>query len=132
MNAKVNWVVGERDRLYLSMYQERTGLPIIRLQTEMKWIMIPESGLSHEEFDKDLNWQNRTGVLRWNHLVNDKIFSNLIISRSSFVLQSIDRSEFEYSFPGSILNPQAGFDAKEFKSGIEDIAIKLNWIYAPL
>ncbi len=127
LNAKINWVIGERDRLYLSMYQGTdrfadntiTDRDVVDHDTGIQIV-------SHEEFNKDLNWQNRTGVLRWNHLVNDKIFSNLIISRSSFVLQSIDRSEFDYRFPGSVLNPQTGFDAKEFKSGIEDIAVKLE------
>jgi len=80
LNAKVNWVIGERDRLYLSIYQgtDRFADNTITDRDEVDH----DTGIqivSHEEFDKDLNWQNRTGVLRWNHLVNDKIFANPIV-----------------------------------------------------
>ena len=127
LNAKVNWVIGQRDRLYFSIYQGTDRFADLTITDRDE--VDDDTGIhivSHEEFDKDLNWQNRTAVMRWNHLVSDKIFSNLIISRSTFTLQSIDRSEFNYSFPGSNLNPVSGFDAKEFKSGIEDLAIKLE------
>ncbi len=126
-NSKINWIIGQRDRLYLSLYQgsDRFADQTITDRDEID----EDSGVrivSHEEFNKELNWTNRTGVLRWNHIVSDQIFSNLIISRSSFVLQSVDRSEFDYSFPGSGINPLSGFDAKEFKSGIEDVTVKLE------
>lgn len=126
-NSKINWIIGERDRLYLSLYQgsDRFADHTITDRDEID----EDSGtriVSHEEFNKDLNWTNRTGVLRWNHIVSDQIFSNLIISRSSFVLQSVDHSEFNYSFPGSGINTLSGFDAKEFKSGIEDVTVKLE------
>ena len=64
--------------------------------------------------------------MRWNHILSDNVFSNLIISRSQFELQSVDRSEFDYTFPGSNFSPFSGFDAKEFKSGIEDITFKIE------
>jgi len=126
-NSKINWIIGQRDRLYLSLYQgsDRFADQTITDRDEID----EDSGvriLSHEEFNKELNWTNRTGVLRWNHIVSDQIFSNLIISRSAFVLQSVDHSEFDYSFPGSGINSLSGFDAKEFKSGIEDFTVKLE------
>lgn len=126
-NSKINWIIGQRDRLYLSLYQgsDRFADQTITDRDEIN----EDSGIrivSHEEFNKELNWTNRTGVLRWNHIVSDQIFSNLIISRSAFVLQSVDHSEFNYSFPGSSINTISGFDAKEFKSGIEDVTVKLE------
>lgn len=126
-NSKINWIVGERDRLYLSMYQggDRFADQTITDRDEID----KDSGIrivSHEEFNKELNWSNRTAVLRWNHILNDNIFSNLIVSRSAFELQSVDRSEFDYSFPGSNINTFSGFDAKEFKSGIEDVTVRLE------
>ncbi len=126
-NSKINWIASTRDRLYLSLYQgsDRFADQTITARDEVD----RDSGIrivSHEDFNKELNWRNRTGVLRWNHLLTDKVFSNLIISRSSFVLQSVDRSEFEFSFPGSGFNSFSGFDAKEFKSGIEDVTVKLE------
>lgn len=126
-NSKINWIIGNRDRLYLSLYQ---GSDRFADQTiTNRDVVDQDSGIrivTHEEFNKELNWSNRTGVLRWNHILNDKIFSNLIISKSAFVLQSVDRSEFEYSFPESNINTLSGFDAKEFKSGIEDVTMRLE------
>lgn len=127
LNAKLNWVAGQRDRVYLSLYQ---GNDSFEDETVTKRDEVDsDSGIrvvSDEAFNKALNWRNRTAVLRWNHLVSDKVFSNLILSSSTFVLQSVDRSEFEYSFPGSNFNPFSGFDAKEFKSGIEDMTARVE------
>lgn len=125
-NSKINWIVGEKDRLYLSLYQ---GNDHFRDQTITDRDQILDSGVrivSHEEFDKDLNWSNRTAILRWNHLVNEKTFSNLTISTSSFRLQSVDNSEFLFTYPGSGFDSISGFDAKEFKSSIRDITAKLE------
>jgi hypothetical protein len=126
-NGKINWIIGQRDRLYFSVYygSDRFADETITDRDEVN----QDSGiriLSHEEFNKALNWTNRTGILRWNHILSENVFSNLIISRSKFEIQSVDRSEFEYSFPGSNFQPFSGFDAKEFKSGIEDITVRLE------
>jgi outer membrane receptor for ferrienterochelin and colicin len=125
-NSKINWVVGERDRLYLSLYR---GSDQFSDRTITDRDQVQDSGIrivSHEEFNKDLNWSNRTAVLRWNHLVNDKIFSNLTVSSSAFQLQSVDNSEFVHAFPGSGFDSISGFDAKEFKSSIRDMTVKLE------
>ncbi len=125
-NSKINWVMGDRNRVFLSLYQ---GNDRFADQSIIDRDQIQNSGvriLSHEEYNKDLNWSNRTAVLRWNHLVNDKMFSNLTISTSKFQLQSVDRSEFAHTFPGSSFDSLSGFDAKEFKSGIRDVTVKLE------
>lgn len=125
-NSKINWVIGNRDRLYISLYQ---GSDRFADQTITDRDQVQDSGVrivSHEEFNKDLNWSNRTGVLRWNHLVSDKVFSNLTISSSAFQLQSVDHSQFIHTFPGSAFDSLSGFDAKEFKSSIRDVTVKLE------
>ncbi|HEX8517209.1 MAG TPA: TonB-dependent receptor [Bacteroidia bacterium] len=56
LNIKANYIINDKNRLYLSGYFGRDKLGI-----------------------KDLfgiNWGNATGTLRWNHLINDKMFSN--------------------------------------------------------
>ncbi len=126
-NGKINWKAGLRDRLYLSFYSgsdkfndfTSTASDEIDQPTGIRIV-------SHEEFGKDLNWTNQTGVFRWNHILTDKIFTNFILSTSSFVLQSIDSSRFEFTFPGTSLMPLSGFDTKEFKSSIRDITARLE------
>ena len=126
-NAKLNWKAGERDRFYLSLYQ---GYDTFEDETVTHRDEVnPDNEIrivADETFNKALNWTNRTAVLRWNHLVTENIFSNLILSRSEFELQSVDRSVFDISFPDTEFQPFSGFDAKEFKSSIKDFTGRLE------
>lgn len=64
LNAKMNYTLGEKDRLYLSGYFGRDFL----------------------QLDKQfgLDWGNITGTLRWNHIFNNKLFSNTSFIYSNF------------------------------------------------
>jgi hypothetical protein len=56
LNLKANYIINDKNRLYLSGYFGRDKLGL-----------------------KDLfgiNWGNSTGTLRWNHVINNKLFSN--------------------------------------------------------
>ncbi|MDQ3017593.1 MAG: TonB-dependent receptor, partial [Bacteroidota bacterium] len=131
-NGKINWKAGLRDRLYLSFYKGTDKFNDFTITDSDK--VDEDSGIrivSHEEFGKDLNWSNRTGVFRWNHILTDKIFTNLILSSSSFILQSIDSGRFQFTFPETSLNPLSGFDTKEFKSSIRDITARLEMDIRP-
>jgi len=68
LNAKANYKIGDKDRIYISGYFGRD-----------KFSLDDQAG-----FD----WGNATGTLRWNHLFNDKLFVN-----TSFIY-----SEFDYRF----------------------------------
>ncbi|HYH56214.1 MAG TPA: hypothetical protein VD772_06350, partial [Anseongella sp.] len=64
LNAKVNYTLGDKDRIYASGYfgQDRLGVG--------------------ETFG--LNWGNGTGTLRWNHIFNNKLFSNTSLIYSNY------------------------------------------------
>ncbi len=64
INAKANYKLGKRDRIFLSAYFGRD--------------VLSTGGVG-------LNWGNYTGTLRWNHLFSDKLFSN-----SSFIFSNYD------------------------------------------
>jgi hypothetical protein len=64
LNAKMNFILGDKDRLYLSGYFGRDVLS----QQELAGI----------------NWGNATGTLRWNHLFNKKLFSNTSLIFSNY------------------------------------------------
>jgi hypothetical protein len=64
LNAKVNYKISDKDRVYLSGYFGRDVFGI------------------NEGFG--FNWGNATGTLRWNHLYNDKLFVNTSFIYSSF------------------------------------------------
>lgn len=96
LNAKANYQITNKDRLFLSGYFGRDNL-----------------GFS-DVFGVD--WGNATGTLRWNHLINEKMFSNT----------SLIYSNFDYSF--TIGSGDEGFG---IKSSIQDINLKQDFSFFP-
>jgi hypothetical protein len=68
LNAKANYKLGDKDHLYLSGYFGQDHL-----------------GISNSF---DLTYGNATGTLRWNHILNSKLFSNtsLIYSKYDYTI----------------------------------------------
>lgn len=93
LNLKANYELSDKDRLYVSGYFGRDVLGLDELFA--------------------LNWGNATATLRWNHLVNDKLFVNT----------SLVYSDFNYGVDISIAeNASFGLD-----QAINDIYIKSDW-----
>jgi TonB dependent receptor/CarboxypepD_reg-like domain/TonB-dependent Receptor Plug Domain len=101
LNAKINYRLSDRDRLFLSGY---FGRDILSLAD-------PKAG-----FNFGISWGNATSVLRWNHLFSDKLFMNV----------SAIYSNYDYSVD---IN-QSGFQLKLF-SGIRDWNGKVDFAYFP-
>jgi hypothetical protein len=64
LNAKLNYILGPKDRLFLSGYFGKDRLGVGNLL--------------------GLNWGNTTGTLRWNHIYNRKLFSNTSLIYSNY------------------------------------------------
>lgn len=94
LNVKGNYKISDKDRIYLSGYFGRDVF-----------------GFS-DEFGFD--WGNATGTLRWNHIINDKLFSN-----TSFIY-----SNFNYQF--TIGTGESSFGVK---SSIQDWNLKQDFSY---
>ncbi|MNK05537.1 TonB-dependent Receptor Plug Domain protein [compost metagenome] len=96
LNAKLNYRIGKKDRLFLSGYFGRDKL-----------------GLG-DVFG--INWGNMTGTLRWNHIINEKWFSN-----TSFIY-----SKYDYKI--SISGGDVKFD---ITSQIQDFNLKQEFQWFP-
>lgn len=101
MNAKVNYRISDKDRIFASGY---FGRDIMKFQDK-------EAG-----FKFGVAWGNSTGVLRWNHLFSDKLFMNV----------SAIFSDYKFQFDAE----QSGFEFKLF-SGIRDWNGKVDFGYFP-
>lgn len=101
LNAKVNYRFSDKDRLYLSGYFGKDKF----------YFKDAEAG-----FESEIPWGNATATVRWNHLYNDKLFSNL----------SLIYSKYDFSF-GAI---QDQFEFRLF-SGIQDYNAKLDYSWFP-
>lgn len=94
LNAKVNYRLSKKDRLFLSGYFGRDKLGV------------------GETFGID--WGNATGTIRWNRIVNEKLFSNTSVIFSS------------YDYNISIKSGNVDFD---ILSKIQDYNIKQEFQY---
>ena len=92
INAKVNYQINEKNTLYLSGYFGRDEL-----------------GLD-QAFGFD--WGNATATLRWNHLYNNRLFSNtsLIYSNYNYVIESfLEENNFKVNSSIRDLNLKQDF-----------------------
>ncbi len=108
LNLKTNYNLNENNKLYLSGYFGRDGFDF--------------SGTFNS------NYGNLSGNLRWNHIFNDRLFSNasLIYSKYDYNL-AIDI--FEFDWKSSIKNYNIKYDLKYYASDVLKLDFGVNGIY---
>ena len=120
LNAKLNYKISDNDRIYWSVY---TG------KDRFYGSLNNDSQESTEEVSFGLNWGNITSALRWNHLFNDKLFSNTTLTFSEYLFGISNEANFTYANDiGSVYASE--FDLNYF-SGIKDIGLKMDFDYLP-
>ena len=107
LNAKANYDFSPKNKLYVSGYFGRD-----RFYADDKSLNT-SAGLS---------WGNATGTLRWNHLFNQKLFSNLslIFSDYKFQISAVERSSSD-----------AETYSLRYNSGIRDFSLKYDFDFYP-
>jgi hypothetical protein len=109
LNAKMNYDFGNKDKLYISGYFGRDKFYANEKSTST-------------EVKAGLDWGNATATLRWNHLVNQKLFVN-----TSFIFSNFNFGVSSYS--------KDDIDADEFSlrydSRIRDLGIKTDFDFFP-
>lgn len=105
LNAKINYKLGSKDRLYLSFY---TGSDAFSTKNR----------LSGAAYSNTFDWGNRTLGLRWNHLYSNRLFGNITASFTNF---NYNLSE-EY-------NSENRFYINRVRSGIRDLALRADFDY---
>ncbi|WP_247237786.1 TonB-dependent receptor [Telluribacter sp. SYSU D00476] len=113
LNAKVNYDLGQKDKLYLSGYFGRDRF------------YVNEAGPDTDS-QNGLNWGNTTATLRWNHLFGQKLFSNTSVIASNFVF-GIHSNIKNKNEDGSVANE---FSLR-YDSRIRDYGIKTDFDYYP-
>ena len=116
LNAKVNYKLNDRHRLYLSAYN---GSDVLNI------------GIRHSNVDKTedlfqsgLDWGNLISALRWNYKINNRLFSNVTATYSKYKLNT-----------GSTIEEQSSQGTSKFAalyiSGIEDYGLKWDFDFIP-
>ncbi len=101
LNAKVNYKLSDKDRLFLSGY---FGRDVFRFKS-------PKS-----DFFVNVPWGNATATARWNHLFTNRLFLNT----------SLIYTDYKFEFEGG----QNDFSFKLF-SGITDYNLKEDFTWLP-
>ena len=112
LNAKINYTISDKDRIYLSMYSG-----------DDRFYSSENSG-NNENYDFGLGWGNLTSSLRWNHLFNDRLFSNTTLTFSKYKFNIEASEEVGYD------NYTDEFEF-EYYSGIKDWGFKTDFDYIP-
>ncbi|MFN3916885.1 MAG: TonB-dependent receptor [Flavobacteriales bacterium] len=123
VNAKLNHVFSDKSRLFLSSY---FGNDKFYFRNKSSYL---DGGIEYASVDESkMNWGNIINALRWNYVINDKLFSNTTITYS--------RYKFLVGFSSEETEKGVGINNKEvtsfaYFSGIEDWGGKIDFDYIP-
>ena len=115
LNGKVNYKVSQRDRLYLSAY---TGYDEFYGNTEIE----------NNKDDVSMGWGNLTSALRWNRVINNRLFANTHFTYTKYQFNIGARSTSTY-FDGQQDRTET-FSTKYF-SNIRDFSLKTDFDFIP-
>lgn len=101
MNLKMNYKLGDKDRLYLSGYYGKD---------EFKF------GNIEDGFSVDMPWGNGIAALRWNHLFSSRLFMNVTGTYTNYLFK-FGSAQDQFRF--------------ELNSGISDWGGKVDFSYYP-
>ncbi|MFT5386448.1 MAG: hypothetical protein ACI81W_003861 [Saprospiraceae bacterium] len=116
LNAKINHKFNDKHRLYLSAY---TGADVYGGDTKETY-----ENDNYYKFKNQIDWGNVTTALRWNYLINNKLFANTTLTYSQFKFDL--SAAIEDSYGGQL----DAFYAN-YTSGIYDWAGKIDFDYIP-
>lgn len=120
VNAKVNYHLSQKDRVYLSFYtgKDKFYSDITEIDPEYE-----------DNFKAGLGWGNTTTALRWNHILNPKLFANTTLTYSRFRFETLAGAESR-EIENKVVTSEDKFDLRYF-SGIDDVAAKVDFDYMP-
>jgi outer membrane receptor for ferrienterochelin and colicin len=125
-NLKLNHIFNERSRLYLSGYLGKdkgfgnTTNEYSYLDSDNK----PREFKSKTEFG--LGWGNNIASIRWNYLLNNRLFSNTTLTYSRYRFEV--ESDYNYEDVTAKTKTENYF---QYYSGIEDWTAKIDFDYFP-
>lgn len=125
-NAKISHTFSDKDRLYLSTY---IGDDVIYGNIRENY---KSDALETSESRIRLNWDwgNFINALRWNHVINNKLFMNTTATYTRYRFNMAVGTDFNSK---RISPPSSSSESYTlgYRSGIEDIGLKMDFEYNP-
>jgi hypothetical protein len=116
LNAKVNYKINDKHRIYLSAYTGADGLGIYFKQQD-------KGSQDYSAIDGNTDWGNLTTAFRWNYMISNKLFMNTTLTYSRFQFNVGSRLDQKQD---TVLN----YASSKYKSGIRDFAAKMDLDYS--
>ncbi len=127
VNGKVNFYLGKKDQLFLSVYHgnDKFGDSNQSVKDGLDFRTI-----AHHQ---DLDWGNTIGVLRWNHLFSDQLFANTTLNFSKFWFKSEELYDERIIPAGQAESEpiQDNLFYNLYNSSIEDKSAKIDFDFIP-
>jgi hypothetical protein len=124
LNTKISHRLSDKDRLSFSFY---SGDDVIYMKTKEENEWGYERNISRTKLN--WNWGNLISVLRWNHIVNSKLFLNTSASYTRYRFKMrMGIGEENYPSSGSSTNESVEVG---YLSGISDYALRADFDYTP-
>jgi hypothetical protein len=115
LNAKVNYRFSDKDRIYASGYFGRDVFAFVS----------PDN-----DFNARIPWGNRTATARWNHLFNDKLFSNLSLIYNDYQFEVGSTFEdFNFTLFSGVRDYNAKFDIDYFPGENHSLKFGANYTF---
>lgn len=111
LNAKVNYEINNKNKVFVSAYLGRDKFYANQTQ-------------SNSSFSSGLSWGNKTATIRWNHEFTNKLFGNASLIYSNYDFTTEMESKFQ-------LGTNVSDVALKYTSGINDISFKYDFDYRP-
>lgn len=136
LNAKINYQISPKNRLYLSLYKGSDDFDNFGEQQDNFNLVNPNTGIAvpfrlTQEYQEGVRWGNDVVALRWNSEVRPNLFANTTLTYSALNLR------FGYSSRDSLIRETPmqlldfGVDAGWYQSSIEDMAVKVDFDWHP-
>ncbi len=115
LTLKANYIIGNRDRLYISGYMGNDNFTLKE--------RIAKNPSLNGDLDASLDWVNQLVSVRWNRLLGDHVFANTIVGVSNYQVTSRILSRAGDGF---------GAEAEERVQGssVRDITTRMELEYA--
>jgi hypothetical protein len=127
LNAKLNWKISDKDRIYLSFYN---GDDAIYFGIRNKdYESSTYKYLGNERLD--WKWGNMVGALRWNHVMSQKLFMDASVNYTQYRHNlGMTMTEEDTDLINNITNKEEY--GMTYASGIYDLTAKVDFDYTPL
>lgn len=115
VNAKLNYTLSQKDRLFASGYFGRDVFNFNSTETGFK-VKIP--------------WGNATSSIRWNHLYSDKLFMNTSLIFTDYKFEfGANQQQFDFRIFSGIRDYAVKFDVNWFPNILHNVKFGVNYTY---